>query len=344
MTDPLPHPPNHSAPLRSRRELMLAGMALTAGRTAHVAVPDAATLLIAGPAQGATAVWANLILPALVHALPPGTRLGRESVGGADGVTAANQFEALTASDGEAVLLLPGAAALAWLVGDPRARFNAAQWVTALAGTTPAILASRLPLARIATGQVVRVAGNPGGPALPALLALELIGALPQAVPDRADYANADAVLLHGRDIGRRLDEAVQAGFAPILAFRERNADGQPSRDPDFPELPTSGEKLLTRTRQPLFAALEAAIAATRLDTALVLPALTSASMVALWRRACAQAVTLPATQAAAARLGIHTEAEAAAVASTAPLAAVAAAVLLDLRQWLAQRFGWHPS
>ncbi len=323
---------------------MLAAVALTAGQTARAAVPDAATLLIAGPAQGATAMWADLILPALVRALPPGTRLGRESVGGADGVTAANQFEALTASDGEAVLLLPGAAALAWLVGDPRARFNAAQWVTALASTTPAVLASRLPLARIAPGQVVRVAGSPGGPALPALLTLELIGALPQAVPDRSDYADADAVLLHGRDVGRQLNEAARAGFVPVLVFRERDADGQPGRDPDFPELPTSGERLTPRTRQPLFAALKAAIAATRLDTALVLPPLTSASMVALWRRACAQAATAPATQAAAARLGIHTEAEAAAVASMAPLAAVDAAVLLDLREWLAQRFGWHPS
>ncbi|MBV9750632.1 MAG: hypothetical protein JO157_17630, partial [Acetobacteraceae bacterium] len=178
----------------------------------------------------------------------------------------------------------------------------------------------------------------------PALLTLELIGALPQAVPARSGYADADAILLHGRDIGRQLNDAAQAGFAPVLAFRELDANGQPSRDPDFPELPTTGERLTPRVRQPLFAALDATIAATRLDTALVLPPLTSASMVALWRRACAQAIMAPATRAAAARLGIHTEAEAAAVASTAPLAAVDAAVLLDLRQWLAQRFGWHPS
>ena len=344
MTDPLPRPAQRSAPPRSRRQLLLTAAALAAGQTARAAVPDMATVLIAGPAQGATAAWADLILPALVRALPPGTRLGREIVGGADGVTAANQFEALTAADGEAVLLLPGAAALDWLVGDSRARFNAAQWVTALAGTTPAVLASRLPLGRFVTGQVVRVAGSPAGPALPALLTLELIGALPQAVPDRAGYADVDAVLLHGRDIGRQVDEASQAGFVPILAFRERDAEGQPGRDPDFPELPTSGERLAPRLRQPLFAALGAAIAAARLDTAMVLPALTSASMVALWRRACAQAATAPATQAAAARLGIHAEVEAAAVASTAPLAAVDAAVLLDLRQWLAQRFGWHSS
>ncbi len=344
MPDPLPRPWQFSVPPWSRRQLLLTAAALTAAQAARAAAPDAATLLIAGPAQGATAAWADLILPALTHALPPGIRLGRESVGGADGVTAANQFEARTASDGGAVLLLPGAAALAWLVGDPRARFNAAQWVTALAGTTPLVLASRLPLGRLAIGQVVRVAGSPGGPALPALLTLELIGALPQAVPERPDYTDADAVLLHGRDIGRQLEAASQAGFVPVLAFRDRDAGGELSRDPDFPEVPTSGERLASGVRQPLFAALGAAIAAARLDTALVLPPLTSPSMVALWRRACAQAATAPATQAAAARLGVHAEADAAAVASTAPLAAVDAAVLLDLRQWLAQRFGWRPS
>lgn len=344
MPDPLPHSPGLEVPPRSRRHLLLTAAALAVGQTARAAVPDAATLLIAGPAQGATAAWADLILPALAHALPPGTRLGRECVGGADGVTAANQFEARAASDGEDVLLLPGAAAHAWLVGDPRAQFDAAQWVTALAGTTPAVLASRLPLARFVTGQVVRVAGSPGGPALPALLALELIGALPQAVPDRLDYKDVDAVLLHGRDMGRQLAAASQAGFVPVLAFRDRDANGRPSRDPAFPDLPTSGERLAQGMQQTLYAALRAAVAAARLDTALVLPPLTSASMVALWRRACAQAATAPATQAAAARLGVHAEAAAAAVASTAPLAAVDAAVLLDLREWLAQRFGWHPS
>jgi hypothetical protein len=344
MPDLLPHLSQWSVPPRSRRYLLFTAAALAVGQATRAAASDAATLLLAGPAQGATAAWANLILPALAHALPPGIRLGRESVGGADGVTAANQFEARAAADGEAVLLLPGAAALAWLVGDPRARFDAAQWVTALAGTTSAVLASRLPLERIVAGQVVRVAGSPAGPALPALLTLDLIGALPQAVPDRPDQADTDAVVLHGRDIRHQLDAAFRAGFVPVLAFCERDASGRPGRDPDFPELPSSGERLAPGSRQPLAAALRAAVAAARLDTALVLPPLTSPSMVALWRRACAQAATAPATQAAAARLGVHAETDAAAVASTAPLAAVDAAVLLDLRQWLAQRFGWNPS
>lgn len=340
MPDPLPHRWHRPAPRQGRRCFLLSAAALAVVQPARAA-PDEATLLIAGPSQGATAAWADLILPALAQALPSSIRLIRDSVGGADGVTAANQFEARTAPDGGAALLLPGAAALAWLVGDPRARFNAAQWVTALAGTTPAVLASRLPLAQLTAGHVVRVAGSPSSSALPALLALELAGALPQAVPARPGHADADAVLLHGRGMAKQVEMAVQGGFLPVFVLRDRNPDEKLGRDPDFPELPTIGERLAPGVRPSLHAALDAAIAAVRLDTALVLPPLTSASMVAVWRRACAQAAV--ATQAAAARLGVHTDAEAAAVASTAPLAAMDAAAMLDLRQWLAQRFGWHP-
>lgn len=341
MPGPLLLPLQRSAPPWGRRHLLLTAAALAASRATHAAVPDTATFLVAGPAQGATAAWANLILPVLTRALPPGIRLGRQSVGGADGVTAANQFEARAGADGEAILLLPGAAALAWLAGDSRVQFNAAQWVTALAGTTPAVLASRLPLEQVVAGKVVRVAGAPAGPALPALLMLDLIGALPQAVPDPAE---ADAVVLHGRDVRRQLDAASRAGFLPVLTLCDRDANGRLTRDPDFPDLPSSAERLPPGLQRPLAAALRAAVAAARLDTALVLPPLTSAGMVALWRRACARAAAAPATQAAAARLGIRPEADAAAVASTAPLRTADAAALLDLRQWLAERFGWNPS
>lgn len=345
MLDPLPHCPTRAQRVVGRRHLLLTAAACAASSVAaSAAVPDAATILVAGPRQGATAAWADLIVPALAQALPPGTRLEREIVGGADGVTAANQFEARTpAPDGETVLLLPGIAALAWLVGEPRARFDAAQWVTAMASTTPAVLASRLPLARLTRGQVVRVAGSPSSPALAALLTLELMGALPQAVPARTGYADTDAVLLHGRNVVSQAHAAVQAGFAPVLALREHEPGVPSGYDPDFPELPISSERLAPELRGPLMAALSAAVAAARLDTALVLPPLTSAGMVALWRRACAEAAGAPATQSAAARLGIHAETEAVAVASTAPLA-VNAAVLLELRHWLARRFGWRAS
>ena len=344
MPDPLPSSPRSPAWAPTRRRALLTAAAFTTIGSVRAAVPEEATLLVAGPSQGPTALWADVILPPLTQALPPGTRLARESIGGADGVTAANQFEARVAADGGTALILPGAAVLAWLVGDTRARFNAGQWVTALAGITPAVIASRLPLAQLTAGQVVRVAGGPAGAALPALLALELMGTLPQAIPPRPNHADADVVLLHGREIAGQIDEAVQGGFRPILVLQDQAIGGSAGRNPSLPDIPTVGEWLPPGSPRPLATALGAAIAAVRLDTALVLPPLTSAAMVALWRRACAQVAAAPSTQAAGARFGIHPDADADAVASTAPLAAMDAAALLELRHWLAQRFGWHSS
>jgi hypothetical protein len=342
----LPPFSERAAPSYSRRCVLAVATSLAIARAARSAVLDSATVLVAGPSRCATAVWADLILPALAQALPSGTRLGSEGIGGLDGVTAANQFQARASPDGGTALLLPGSAVLAWLVGDPRARFNAARWVTALAGTTPALVASKVPLAQLSAGQVVRVSGDPAGPALAALLALELAGALPQAVPGGTSPADVDVLVLHGREMDRQIEAASQAGFKPVLTLRERGSVALPACHPDYSEVPASCDWLAARQRQrqPLSAALDAVIVAIRLDTALVLPPLTSAGMVALWRRACAQAAETPATQVGASHLGVSVQADAAAVASTAPLAAVDTTTLLELRRWLAQRLGWRPS
>lgn len=344
MPDPSLHVTDLPAPPWKRRHLLLGAAAVAVSRAAWSTPLGTATLLIAGPNQGATAIWADLLLPALRQALPAGIQLDQECVGGVDGVTAANQFEARNAPDGETALLLPGATAMAWLTGDPRARFNAAQWLTVMSGTTPVVLASRVPLQSMGAGQVVRVAGNPAGSALPALLVFELLGCLPQAVPSRPDYVDTDVIVLSGRDIERQVQAGSRAGLMPVLALRSRNPNGQVTRDTAFSELPTSGDLIFPVARRPLATALDAVIAAARLDTAMVLPPLTSATMVALWRHACTQAAAAPETQSGAARLGVHAETEAAAVASMAPLAMADASALLDLREWLAQRFGWHPS
>ncbi len=316
--------------------LLAAALGCVAGR-ARGAVPNGATLLIAGPQDGATAAWADVLVPALMKSLPAGFALARENVGAADGVTGANQFQARTPLDGGTVLLLPGRAALAWLIGDPRAQFDAAQWVTALAGTTPAVIASRLPLEQIVSGGAVRVAGAPDGPTLAALLTLDLMGAIPQPVPVVGpDYAGVDAVLLSGRAMSAQVASAARFGFRPVLRLGGVGATSGAAR------LPEAVDRIKIGASPGLIVAWRAVIAATRLDTALVLAPLTPASMVAIWRRAGVQAAENPGVQAAAARFGVRPETEADAVASTAPIA-VDASAMLDLRAWLLQRFGWRP-
>lgn len=339
--------------LVGRRKLWtVAALLLTGGSSCSrraAAKPDAPlpsdlTLLVAGPPSGPTDSWATVLLPALSRSFPAGTRLDREVVGAGDGVTGANQFETRTAPDGSTALLLPGSATLAWIVGDPRAQFDAARWVMTLASMAPAVLASRMPLSRIGPGARIRVAAaGPAGHDLPALLGLELLGA--EIVPVfGADVGavlsgDADATLLRGRAIASMVQACAAAGALPVLALGSWNGRGQPTRDPSFPDVPTLTELLAPPSaRVSLVSAWHATATAAQLDTAVVLPKLSSAGTVALWRHACAQAAAAPEVQTEAARLGLRTlvTPNAAAIAITAP-------ALLELRRWLATRFAWQP-
>ena len=215
-----------AGPLLRRRALLPLAALLGAGGPAlgRPAVPrpdpgpsEHLTLLVAGPPRGTVDRWAALLAPVLARSFPAGTVVGREAAGAADGVTGANQFETRTSPDGGTALLLPGAATQAWLVGDPRAQFDATRWVIALASVTPVVLASRIPLARIRPGARVRVAAaGPAGHDLPGLLAVELLGA--EVVPvfgaglDAVLRGEADATLLRGRGIMPAVQACTDAG------------------------------------------------------------------------------------------------------------------------------------
>lgn len=319
--------------------------------------PSDVLLLVAGPDRGDTAAWAQLLAPALERALPPGTQVGQEAVGGADGVTGANQFETRATPDGSTALLLPGAAGLAWLIGDPRARYDASAWMPALATVSAGALASRVPLQRLRGRPVRLAASNPGGPELPALLALELLGATAAPIFGLTDEAGAvDAVLSGAADAaylrGRRVRENVQvladAGAPPILTMGA-GEDPQGGRDPLLPGVPCVAELLSWEAssgggaaqQMPLVAAWRAAAAASQTEAMLVLPQLTPASAVAVWRRGCAHAAAAQDVQDAATSLGLRTVPPPAAAGATA---VVGQSALLALRGWLAERWRWRPA
>ena len=261
---------------------------------------------------------------------------------GADGVTGANLFEARVQPDGGTALLLPGAAALAWQVGDRRAQFDAAGWVPAWAGLASAVLVCRVPLER---GRTIRMGGiQPSGPSLPMLLALDMLGLEVTPGPD----AGADAVFHSGQ--GARAAAMAQAGsgMVPVLTLGTVTATGTWGRDPAFPAVPTALEATaaLSRALSPtavLLTALRATSAATMLDAALVLPRLSPANRVALWRRACTEASGGAGLQTEAASLGVRPVLP---PASAAIMAAIATDVptLLALRTWLDRRWGWRPA
>jgi hypothetical protein len=317
--------------------------------------PDGATILVAGPDGGAMDRWAHLLGPALAQSLAPGFGLQQVTAGGADGVTGANQFDTRVAPDGRTVLLAPGETVLDWLVGDPRAKFDVGHWVTVMACTTPALVVGRA--ATFAAAGSVRIgAAHPAGPDLPAVLGIELLGGRAELVPGAVEEEalqtafarNAvDAVLLRGHKVPDQAKALADAGAEPIFTLGARSDAGALIRVAEFPDVPTLPELYAQRRGAPpagpIFDAWCAAAAASQLEFGLMLPQLTPAAMVALWRRAATDAAGALDVQSSAMWLNVHPLGGPAATANTAPAAANEAA-LLALRKWLAGRFNWQPA
>jgi hypothetical protein len=323
-----------------------------AGRGARLL---AASVIVGGPPDGEAGSLAHLLAPLLGPALLGSAPLGVQPTGGIDGVTAANAFETRASPDGSTALMVPGTASLAWLAGDPRVHFDAGLWVPALAATAPVVLVGRR---APRPGEPFRLAGaGPVGREMPALLALELLHA---SVEPRFDIrlaaeaeaavreGAADAIVIGGRDVPARLAALAAGGIAPIFALGGLpDALGQPARDPAIAHVETFdayAERVGgARPAGPLLPGYRAAAAAARLDTALVLPQLASAGIVALWRAACDEAADTPELRDMSAREAVMP------LSAPGCVAAVAATVAgetaqLDLHRFLAERYGWHPA
>lgn len=347
-----------------RRRALLASLPMAglgfprALRAAPPADPfaDGVTMLVAGPAGGRLDDLSDLITRVFGRNLPPGTVIRRQPTGGPDGVTGANRFDARVAPDGTTLLVLPGEAPLAWLTGDPRAHFDAAQWIPVLAGVTPGIIASRVRAGGLRPGSRLRIAaGSPAGPDLPALLALHLLGVEPVPVFGLADPVAAraalaahtvDAVFLVGSNVPRQAETLAAADIRPLLSIGQPDGHGQIARDPLFPDVPTLPELMLrlrgTPPNGPMFGAWRAAAAAAQLDFALVLPHLTPADIVSVWRQAGGLAAGTPEMAGLAAE-GVRPVIGPAFITGTAAMAPSPAA-LIELRSWLATRFNWQPA
>ena len=309
--------------------------------------PDRVSILVGGPQDGRMERWAAVIEEAFGRSLPPNTKLRQVPAGGADGVTAANQFAVRVAPDGRTVLLVPGEAPLAWLTGDPRARFDVAGWLPVMAGITSGVLVSRLPASALRRGAPLRVAASvPTGPELAALLGLYLMGIEPMPVfglrePARSLQAlrssAVDAVFLVGPKVSSLLAASAAAGAKPLFTLGMPAPNGVQS-DPLLAGVPTAPELMAmlsaTPPAGPLARAWRSVAAATQIDFALVLPPLTSADLVAQWR--CAGTEASEALQPGAPGVRLLD----ASAANTA-IAAIAtdSTAMLALRRWLAVRF-----
>jgi hypothetical protein len=360
MTDTRPTPELYQPAAQAPRRAVLRALALglTAGlapraRAAAERFPDRVTLLVAGPANGRLDQWGVQIATALGRFLPPNVRIQRVAAGGADGVTAANQFEARVVPDGATLLLVPGEAALAWQTGDPRAQFDTAHWLPVMAGVSSGVLVSRLPAASLRPGMPLRLAAaGPAGPDLPALLAVTLLGLNlvpvfgiqgPVAACEALASGSVDAVFIRGADVAIDVAAARAVGATPLCVMGVPRASGALDGDPRFPDVPDLPDlAALLRGMAPsgpLFAAWRATATAVQLEFALVLPPLTPATLLAQWREAALHATAAVQDD----NTGVRAFAAPRVSAVTSAVVADAAA-LTELRRWLARRFSWRPA
>ncbi|HWL82577.1 MAG TPA: hypothetical protein VNR89_16640 [Roseomonas sp.] len=319
---------------------VLALLAAACGRPAlaqpqpSALVPDSTTLLLPGPEGNTIAQWAQEVATRLARGLPHAVALHSLVLGGPDGVTAANRFATTEAGDGRLLLALPGLAAQARLVGESRAQFDPEGWLPVCVSWQPAVLAGRgrYPLAG---NRPLRLAlSTPGAPETAALLALDLMGhpAVPlfnltgPAAEAALAAGEVDAMVIAAPAALRR---AAELGLTPWLELEV------PGRR-DYPELPSTG---MAATLPAPLAAAEAGFAALRLRAALMLPRLTSADVVAAWRRAALrwqeEEMRQPMEGAALALAGAEARAMVAALTPT-PTA------VLAYREWLLRRLGFQ--
>jgi hypothetical protein len=312
-------------PLR-RRPLLLAALLASASR-AQGALPRSATLLVPGPAGGLHARWVERLAAALSQASPAGLHLMPDLLGGPDGVTAGNRFATEAAPDGRTLLVLSGGVAQARLAGDPRAKFGNPGWLPVCASLGCALLVGRVALPTQVAVPLRVAVGAPEGHGPAALLALDLLGLPALPLPGNPaslwQEGQADALLLTGAEARERMQAL---GAVPWCLLDEP--------DPDVPGMPTLAE-LAPAPPPALLAAAQASGASARLQAALVLPALTPADQVALWRAATGRWLEEEARHGGRALAG----------AEAAPLLAAAAPApeaVLAYRDWLLRRLGWQ--
>jgi hypothetical protein len=330
--------------------------ALPAARTARaetalVGPDDEPTLLVAGPADSRTADWARLLRLPLTNNLTTAGALRLRFAGGLDGVTGANHFEAQAMPDGSQALLFPGSAALAWMAGDSRVRFEMDHLMPLAALATTDVVMLRGGLDAVARKAPLRLpCGTAPEPALTALMALDMLGIAAVTVPPLPDPAaciragTADAVFLSGDDVPGQIEAMRGAGLEPGFITGLRPHGELPAGHPlqGVPHLLSLVEPA-RRGADPLVAAWRSVAASSSLEVVLALPRVSTAPAITDWRQACAAGLATPSMQQQFSRRSVRllSDAEASGVLAIVRGDAAAQAAL---RRWLSARVNWRPA
>ncbi len=303
------------------------------------------TITVAGPGDSEAAHWARMLQIPLGTGLMAAGGVQLRFVGGLDGVTGLNQFDARAMPDGTDAVLFPGAAFLPYLAGDSRVRFDASHLLPLLASVSPGVIMIRGGFAAPRRGPVRLACAGGLTPEAVALLALDLLNvpALPVAIDadplTAAQRGAADAVFVTGADVPGQLGRLTAAGLLPAATVGDKQAALRNVNAPDVLAL-LPPER---RNNDPLVSAWSGVAAAGVTGMVLAVPRLTPSGAIARWRMACMSCLTDPA-------IAAETEPRSVSLLSDRAAEQAVSSVLISdaaataLRGWLAMRLNWQPS
>ncbi|MCG7598290.1 tricarboxylate transporter [Halomonas sp. McH1-25] len=248
----------------ARLGLLCAGLSpLMLPATANAAdteVPDTIKWTIPFGVGGGTDVWARFFAPWFSESLAGEPTIMIDNVPGGGSINGANLFSVRARSDGSQWLGTSASTQYPAMLGDPRVRYDYADWKPILATPTGGVVYASPEMGQDADSalqtllkQPVKLAAqSPTGVELPVLIALEMLGVDVDPVfgmrsrgegrlafergEANIDFQTTSAYLSNVQPL-------VDDGKAiPLFSLGVLNDDGKIVRDPTFPDLPTFNE------------------------------------------------------------------------------------------------------
>lgn len=273
-----------------------------AGRTIEWVIPMSV--------GGGSDTWARFHLPFLNRHMPGNPTIVIRNITGGGGINGTNQFAARARPDGLTILGTTASIQFPFLLGDPRVRYDYANWVPVLASPTGGVMYIRPEIGVRGPGDIARLRATTGlkfgsqGPTsldmVPAL-AFELLGIDVQVVMGMQGRGQGRLAFERGETpidyqtssayISQVMPLVREGKAVPLCSWGSLNDAGELVRDSNFPDLPHFAEFLQAATgRAPSGPAWEAwkalFIAGFGAQKFVVLPKTTPANLVNAYKEA----------------------------------------------------------
>lgn len=208
------------------------------------------------PEGGGSGTTARYMQPYLTEYMPGNPTFVMRNVPGAGSITGANEFAARARPDGSSILITSASTQFPFLLGDPRAQYDYANWTPIAVAPTGGVayipthfgVTDASELGQLTDTELVYGSQGPTSLDLVPMIAFELLGLNVRYVfgmPGRADgrlaFERGEATIDYQTSSAylTNVVPLVEADRAvPIFSWGIIDADGNFARDPSFPEIP----------------------------------------------------------------------------------------------------------